>query len=84
MKCRGIAEFILEEPPAEGLPANADDLKSIAVSAKAFMQIINNVKAAEKALAAIRLNEDGSSKIKFKIGDSVSFYLPPDNEIAKR
>ena len=84
MKCRGIAECILEEPPAEGLPANADDLKSIAVSAKAFMQIINNVKAAEKALAAIRLNEDGSSKIKFEIGDTVSFYLPPDNETAKR
>ena len=84
MKCKGIAECILEEPPAEGLPATADDLKSIAVSAKAFMQIINHVKTVEKSLAAIRLNEDGSSKIKFEIGDQAPFYLPPDSEAAKK
>ena len=65
------AESLLEKPPTEGLPATADDLKSIAVSAKAFMVILNNVKAVEKALAAVRLNEDGSSKIKFEIGDQV-------------
>ncbi len=47
MKCRSVAESILEEPPRQGLPASADDLKTIAVSAKAFMEIITNIKAVE-------------------------------------
>ena len=49
MPCRSIAESILEHPPAEGLPATASDLRSIAVSVHAFNEHISNVKAVEKA-----------------------------------
>ena len=84
MKCRSIAESILEEPPKEGLPATADDLRTIAVSARAFMETLINIKAVEKAQASIRLNADGSSKINFQIGDKVSFYLPPDDKTVKK
>ena len=73
MPCRSIAESILQNPPSEGLPASADDLKSIAVSVRAFMEHITNVKAVEKAQTAIRLNAAGNSKIDYNIGDQVGF-----------
>ena len=28
MSCRSVTENLLQEPPAEGLPVNADDLKT--------------------------------------------------------
>jgi len=83
MKCRTIAESILQKPPATGLPASADDLKSIAVSVNAFMEHIRNVKAVEACQTANRLNADGTSKIEFSIGDEVGFYLPPSDETVK-
>ena len=83
MPCRSIAESILQQPPAEGLPATADDLKSIAVSVNAFIEHISNVKAVEKAQAAIRLNANGTSRIQYNVGDKVGFYLPPSDEAAK-
>ena len=83
MPCRSIAESILQQPPAEGLPATADDLKSIAVSVHAFNEHISNVKAVEKAQAAIRLNASGNSRIHYQVGDQVGFYLPPDDKTAK-
>ena len=61
MKCRGIAESIIQEPPREGLPAEASDLRTISVSANAFMEILTNTKAVEKTLAAQRLNADDTS-----------------------
>ncbi len=83
MKCRSIAESILEEPPAIGLPASADDLKTIAVSVHAFMEHIHNVKAVEASQTAIRLNADGTSKIEYNIGDEVGFFLPPSDDTVK-
>ena len=85
MSCRSIDESILQNPPSEGLPASADDLRSIAVSVRAFMEHITNVKSVEKAQTAIgiRLNDAGNSKIDYKIGDKVGFYLPPDEKAAK-
>ena len=84
MKCRSIAESIVEQVPKEGLPANAEDLKAIAVSARAFMESLTNVKKVEKALASIKLNADGSSKHTYQVGDRVSFYLPPDDKKAQK
>ena len=37
----------------------------------------------EKAQTAIRLNADGTSRIQYRIGDQVSFYLPPSEEAVK-
>ena len=83
MKCRSIADSILENPPANGLPATADDLRTISTSAHAFVEVLNNVKAVEKAEASIKLNAKGNSKIEFKVGDSVGFYLPPGEKTAR-
>ena len=80
MKCIGVAESIIMEPPSQGLPATADDLRTVAASVSAFMEALTNVKAIEKAQAAIKLNADGTSKITYNIGDRVSFYLPPDRK----
>ena len=83
MKCRSILDTIVEDPPKEGLPAGADDLRTIAVSVAAFTEAIKNVKAVEKVLAALKLNSKGFSKIEYKLGDKVSFFLPPTDETAK-
>ena len=83
MTCRSIPESILQQPPAEGLPATADDLRSIAVSVNAFVEHMSNVKAIERAQTAIRLNADGTSRTQYRIGDKVGFYLPPSEEAAK-
>ena len=82
MKCRSVMESILENPPKEGLPASADDLRAIAVSAQAFQEAITNVKAVEKAQTEIRLNSNGTSKIEYSLGDKVGFYLPPNQKTA--
>ena len=80
MKCRSILDTIVEEPPKEGLPAGADDLRTIAVSVRAFTECIKNVKAVEKVQTAMRLNSNGTSKIEYKLNDKVSFFLPPNAE----
>ena len=84
MKCRSVLDSILENPPKEGLPAAANDIRAIAASVNAYVEAIKNVKAVEKALTALRLNEDGTSKIEYKLGDKVGFYLPPSQETAQR
>ena len=84
MKCASVAESILEDPPREGLPATADDLRTIATSVTAFNEVIANVKAVEKAQAANRLNRNGTSKITYELGDQVAFYLPPDQNTVKK
>ena len=84
MKCRSILDSIVDHPPKEGLPAKADDLRTIAVSVNAFIEAIKNVKAVEKAQTAQRLNSNGTSKVKYSLGDKVGFFLPPDQETAKR
>jgi len=84
MKCASVAESILADTPKQGLPASADDLRTIATSVTAFNEVIANVKAVEKAQAANRLNANGTSKINYEVGDRVSFYLPPDDKTVKQ
>ena len=84
LPCASVAESILQETPKEGLPASADDLRTIATSVTAFNECIANVKAVEKAQAANRLNANGTSKINYELGDQVSFYLPPDDTTVKK
>ena len=48
------------------------------------MEILTNIKAVEKSLAAVKLNADGTSKVHFELGDRVAFYLPPGDEVAKK
>ena len=84
MKCRSVLDRVLENPPKEGLPASADDLRSIAMSVNAFTEHIKNVKAVEKAQTALKLNEDGTSKIEYTLGDKVGFFLPPSEETARQ
>ena len=83
MPMRGVAESLTENPPPEGLPADANDIEAIAASAHAYAELIRNIKAVEKTRAAERLNARGSSKIEYKIGDRVTFFLPPNDKQAK-
>lgn len=84
MPCRSVAESLLQEPPTEGLPASADDLRTIATAASAFNEIISNIKATERANAANKLNAYGQPLSEFSIGDRVTFYLPPSQQEAER
>jgi len=84
MKCRSVLDSVLENPPREGLPATAGDLRSIATSVNAFIEHIKNVKAVEKTQAALKLNADGTSKIEYNLGDKVGFFLPPDEETVRQ
>ena len=84
MRCRSVAESVLQNPPAEGLPASASDLTTIAVAAAAFNEHISNVKAVERARTANKLNVYGTALKEYKVGDRVAFYLPPNDKEAKR
>ena len=83
MPMRNVAQALLENPPPEGLPAEANDLITIAQSAEAYAQHLANVKQVEKAIAANRLNSKGQPKHEYKIGDRVTFYLPPSQKQAQ-
>jgi len=84
MRCRSIAESLLQDPPAEGLPASADDLKTIAVAATAFNEVIANVKAIERSRTAKKLNNKGQPLKQYQVGDRVAFYMPPNDKEAAR
>ena len=84
MPCRSVVESLLQEPPAEGLPASAEDLRTIAIAASAFNEIISNIKATERANAANKLNAYGQPLSEFSIGDRVTFYLPPSQQEAEK
>ena len=83
MPMRGVAESLLQDPPAEGLPATNNDLKSIAASAHAYAELLTNIKSVERTKAAMRLNSKGFAKRQFNIGDRVTFYLPPTQKQAE-
>ena len=84
MPMRGVAESLTEEPPEEGLPADATDFKAIAASAHAYAESLEQIKAIEKVRAAERLNERGFAKREYHIGDRVTFYLPPTQDQAQQ
>ena len=84
MRCRSVAESLLQDPPTEGLPATANDLRTIAVSAHAFNEIISNIKSVERSRAANKLNAYGQPISEFTVGDRVTFYLPPSQKEAER
>ena len=84
MPCRSIAESLVQNPPTEGLPASASDLRTIAIAATAFNEHISNIKATERANAANKLNAYGQPLSDFAVGDKVTFYLPPSQKEALR
>ena len=83
MPMRSVAEAMVTTPPVQGLPASTNDLITIAASASAYAETLANVKAAEKALAANRLNAKGFAKHEYSVGDRVTFYLPPTQKQAQ-
>jgi len=84
MPMRGVAESLTEDPPEEGLPADATDFAAIAASAHAFAESLEQIKAIEKVRTAERLNSRGHAKRTYHVGDRVTFYLPPTKEQAQR
>ena len=83
MPMRSIEESLVQNPPAEGLPADANDLSAIAQSCKGYAQLLANIKAVEKVTAARNLNAKGHAKITYKVGDRVTFFLPPSQKQAQ-
>ena len=83
MPMRSIEESLTQNPPAEGLPADAQDLNTIAQSCKAYAKLLASIKAVEKVTAARNLNAKGHAKITYKVGDRVTFYLPPTQRQAQ-
>ena len=84
MACRSVAESLTQNPPAEGLPASAGDLRTIATAAAGFNELISNIKAVERSNAANKLNSYGEPTTDFGVGDKVTFYLPPSQKEAQR
>ena len=82
MPMRSIAESLTQNPPPGGLPADASDLRTISQSCKAYAQLLANIKAVEKTAAARALNAKGFAKKTYKIGDRVTFFLPPSQKQA--
>ena len=74
MKARSIADSLVENPTTEGMEASADDLATIATSARAFHKIAAQSMALAKVLSAEKLNSKGKSKHLYKVGDKVTFY----------
>ena len=74
----------MDNPPAQGLPAAANDLRTIAIAAKAFNETLSNIKHVERARAANKLNSYGQPIQEFHVGDRVAFYLSPNAKEAKR
>ena len=80
MPMRRIAESLTQNPPPEGLPADTNDLHTIAQSCEAYAQLLANVKAVEKVAAARNLNAKGFAKKTYKLGERVTFFLPPSSK----
>jgi transposase InsO family protein len=83
MPMRSIAESLTQNPPTEGLPADTNDLHTIAQSCEGYAQVLANIKAVEKVTAARNLNAKGHAKITYKVGDRVTFFLPPSQKQAQ-
>ena len=65
------------------LSQEINDLKNITVSVNVFMEQITKVKTVEWAQTALRLNVNGTSKVEYRIGDQVSFFLSPSEEVVR-
>ena len=83
MPMRSIEESLTQNPPAEGLPADATGLNAIAQSCKGYATLLARIKAVEKVTAARNLNAKGHAKITYKVGDRVTFFLPPTQKQAQ-
>ena len=82
MKCRSVAESLLQTPPSSSQSFDATDATTIALSAAAFNTLALQTREREAKLRAKLLNYKGTS-YDFKVGDKVSFYLPPSENKAK-
>ena len=67
-----IAQSLTENPPPEGLPADANNLTTIAQSCKAYQQLLANVTVVKKVIATLNLNERGLTKITYRVNDRVT------------
>ena len=67
MEARRPIQSLWETAP-DTVPAKADDLGAIMVSAKAFQVQMAQCKAYEKTVTAQRLNRAGASKIQYAVG----------------
>ena len=82
MPCRPLSTIFSYQHTQNFHEPSTDELSAITASTKAFSQIAHNY---QKLLAEDRaklLNQKGTFKT-FKVGDQVSFYIPPSEQEAK-
>ena len=75
-----IAQSLTENPPPEGLSADSNDLTAISQSCKTYQQLWSNVKVVEKVITVRSLNKRGFTKITYRVGDRVTFFLSPSQK----
>ena len=83
MKARSVTDSLMDVQPDEGLPADAEDIRTIVLSTKAFQKSLNYVKAIERTRSALLFNKEGKPIIQYNVGDKVVFYLPPSKHKIK-
>ena len=79
MKPRSAIETYHQLPPDSGRAAGEADIQSIIKSVKAFSLEASKIQALAKTLNAQILNKSGFYR-EYKIGDKVSFYIPPSQK----
>ena len=79
MKPRSAIETYHQHPPIMGRAAGEADIQSIIKSVKAFSIEAANIQALAKTMNAQILNKTGFYR-EYKVGDQVSFYIPPSQD----
>ena len=80
---RTPANSYWDKPPSKSSAIDAEGIDAIAQSTHAIRKIIAQTKAQVKVETAKRLNSLGKSKIKYRIGQKVKFFMPPTAKQAK-
>ena len=83
-KARSVADTLMDLVPQQVKSMDARDLKVIIQSTKAFQFKLRCVKAVEKVRTAEALNSKGLPKKLWKVGDKVSFFIPPSQNQMKQ
>ena len=82
MPCRPISAIFNYQYAQNIHEPSTDEIAAITTSTKAFSQIAHNYQKLQAQDRAKLLNQKGTFK-SYKIGDKISFYIPPSEQEAK-
>ena len=82
LPARGILETWVEQEAEEGKVMSEDGLAAMKETARAFVRHLRNVRQEAASRNAELLRKGRAAK--YKVGDEVSFFIPPSEKEAKR